>query len=80
MITVFFFASAKEAAGVSVRTFDYAGPLTLHQLSGALCREYPSLAPLMPSLRYAVNQTITDLSSLIADGDEIAVLPPVSGG
>jgi MoaE-MoaD fusion protein len=80
MITVLFFAAARDAAGASARTFDAALPMTVRELSDILCREYPQLSALMPSIRFAVNQTVADHASIIADGDEVAVLPPVSGG
>ncbi|HLP14628.1 MAG TPA: MoaD/ThiS family protein, partial [Bacteroidota bacterium] len=76
MITVLFFASAKEAAGVSSRTFDVSVPMSVGQFAEMLSREFPPLHALMPSIRFAVNRTITDSSGMISDGDEIAVLPP----
>ncbi len=80
MITILFFASAKEAAGTASRTIDASPSLTLTELSTMLCREYPLLAPLMPSMRFAVNQSLAAGDRALADGDEVAVLPPVSGG
>jgi molybdopterin converting factor subunit 1 len=80
MITVLFFAAARDATGVSARTLDARQPMTVREFSDLLCRDYPLLSALMPSIRFAVNQTVADHASIIADGDEVAVLPPVSGG
>ena len=40
----------------------------------------PALAPGRPSLRFAVNGTYADPATTLADGDEVACIPPVSGG
>lgn len=40
----------------------------------------PELATLWPSVAVAVNQRYSNGSTLLQDGDEVALLPPVSGG
>lgn len=48
-----------------------------------IIRLHPSLEPIrehMKSLRVAVNQEFADFSTEVHNGDEIAFLPPVSGG
>lgn len=42
--------------------------------------QYPQLAPWLPHVRVAVNCEYTDAQGLITPGDEVALLPPVSGG
>ena len=46
----------------------------------ALAREFPAMAPLRPSIAVAVNAEYAKFEATVADGDEIAFLPPVSGG
>ena len=41
---------------------------------------FPQLKPRMDTLAYAVNQEIVDADYALSDGDELALLPPVSGG
>ena len=42
---------------------------------------YPALAPLLPYVRWAVNQRfVSELDYRLEDGDEAALIPPVSGG
>ena len=41
---------------------------------------WPSLAPGRPSLRFARNGEYVDPATPLADGDELAIIPPVSGG
>lgn len=45
-----------------------------------LAGRWPSLAPGRPSLRFARNGEYADPTTALADGDELAIIPPVSGG
>ncbi len=80
MVTVLFFAAAKDAVQASSRTYEFTRPLSIRDLSLRLQQDAPLLEPLLPFVRFAVNGTFVDAAFCIADGDEIAVLPPVSGG
>ncbi len=46
----------------------------------ALCREHPELTPLWPSLAVAVNGEFIDGGCPLKGGDEVLLLPPISGG
>ena len=46
----------------------------------AVVESVPALAPGRASLRFAVNGTYADPATTLADGDEVACIPPVSGG
>jgi molybdopterin converting factor small subunit len=46
----------------------------------ALCERFPALGGLNGSLRYAVNGIYADASHPVRQGDELALIPPVSGG
>ena len=80
MITVLYFAGARDAAGTQSRMYDYRGPSTLRELTVRLLTDAPGLASLLPHVRFAANGHFIDDAYTIADGDEIAVIPPVSGG
>jgi molybdopterin synthase catalytic subunit len=79
-VQVLFFAQARERAGVAT------APLVLPQGSrvrdalDALARAHPELAPLRPHLAVAVDGTLARADDALADGAELALLPPVSGG
>jgi molybdopterin converting factor small subunit len=45
-----------------------------------LVQDYPAMADYRPSLSCAVNAEYARFKTAISDGDEIAFLPPVSGG
>jgi molybdopterin synthase catalytic subunit len=59
---------------------ELAGPATVATLLEALRLQHPSLAPYTGSLAVAVNQNFASSSTPLKESDEIALLPPVSGG
>lgn len=79
MITIRLFAAAAAATGQRHMTGDWAG-LTPAQLLTGLTKDYPSLAPLAPALAVAVNREYVQADHILKDGDEVALIPPVSGG
>lgn len=79
-IEVLLFAGLKEAAGaerVAVQIEDGASVGALLQACG---EQHPTLAKWLPYVRVAVNCTYAAHERHVQDGDEIAFLPPVSGG
>lgn len=80
LVTVLFFASAREAAGARSASFGSAGR-TIAQLSGALVSTYgPELERVLTTCAIWVNGEPAPPSYVLRAGDEVAVLPPVSGG
>ncbi|MDE2644520.1 MAG: MoaD/ThiS family protein [Bacteroidota bacterium] len=54
--------------------------ITVSEFLDLACQEYPVMAPYRSVMRLAVNQTYSQDSSIIQNGDEIAIITPVSGG
>ena len=54
--------------------------ITVSEFLDLACEQYPAMAPYRSVMRLAVNQTYSQDSSIIQDGDEIAIITPVSGG
>lgn len=79
MVTVKLFAAAAQAVGARQVQGDWAG-LTAAQLLEHLQMAYPGLAKLSASLAVAINREYTDSDRVIQEGDEVALIPPVSGG
>ena len=75
------FAGAREAAGVAEAqlTFEEA-ELDTAALLVKLEAAYPKLAELLPRCALACNGEYADGVQPLSDGDEVAVIPPVSGG
>ena len=55
-------------------------PATVGDLWHSLRQQYPALAPFEGAIAVAVNQSFASLSTPLAPGDQVALLPPVSGG
>jgi molybdopterin converting factor subunit 1 len=79
-VQVLFFAQAREAAGVSQRELTLDDGARVEDAVAVLGCEHPALAPLWPGLAIAVSGRLARRDASLADGDEVALLPPVSGG
>ncbi|HEX8237356.1 MAG TPA: MoaD/ThiS family protein [Abditibacteriaceae bacterium] len=84
-IPVLLFAGLKEAAGADLITVrvpqtSSTAKVTLDLFLTCCCRQYPKLEPWMPYVKVAVNCEYSQREKIISADDEIALLPPVSGG
>jgi molybdopterin converting factor subunit 1 len=79
-VRVLFFAGARERIGAVEIAFDISPGERLGSFLDTLCARYPSLATLRASSFVAVNQMYAGPETLLHDGDEVAWIPPVSGG
>ena len=80
-LEVLLFAAAKEAAGESSIVVDVPKPPTAADVIAAIGERLPQLAGLLPSCRLAVDCGYVAPQAIL-DGDfqEVALIPPVSGG
>ena len=74
------FARLSELAGAREVEVEVGEGLTAAEVYRALCGEYPALGGLNGSVRYAVNGEYADAGHPVGEGDEVALIPPVSGG
>ena len=74
------FASAREIVGQRELMLEVPEGTCGSGLLRLLVSDHPRLAGLVPSLKLAVNQEYADADRVLADGDEVALIPPVSGG
>jgi sulfur-carrier protein len=79
-VTVRLFARLKDIAGADELRRDLGQATTVRDVWDLLVAEWPALAPYAASLSCAVNAQYARMHSAVSDGDEIAFLPPVSGG
>ncbi len=80
VVSVRLFAGAAEAAGVRVHEMSIEQGASVDTLFDCLAGEFPVLAAMKDSLRFAVNQEFVEVDQSLWHGDELAVIPPVSGG
>jgi molybdopterin converting factor subunit 1 len=79
-VDVLFFALARERAGVERLAVELPDDATVADLWRRLAELVPSLAPVLPTCRAAVDETFAPTTTALRDGATVAVLPPVSGG
>src|SRR5229473_831111 len=74
------FARLREQAGTDAATVEVRAGATVDDVYDALQKLHPALDPNRESVRAAVNQEFADWDVIVAAGDEVAFIPPVSGG
>jgi molybdopterin synthase catalytic subunit len=79
-ITVLLFGALREAAGAKELQTALADGASVAELRRVLFEAQPALVALAGRLRIAVNREFASDDRVLADGDEVALLPPVSGG
>src|SRR5713226_4419342 len=79
-VRVLFFGAARDAAGLEELELSLSSQSNVASAFARLLVDYPALARFGNSLLLAVNQEYASADREISDGDELAVLPPVSGG
>ncbi len=78
-VRVRMFASAREVFGFELRDVPVTDP-SLEGLKTWLRSEFPSAQGILSSCRFAVNMEYARGDAELKEGDEVAVIPPVSGG
>jgi molybdopterin converting factor subunit 1 len=79
-VTVKLFARLREVAGVGKLERELADGTTVTDLLNSLYAEFPPMADLAMRTIISVNHEFVAPDSLLRDGDEVAIFPPVSGG
>jgi molybdopterin converting factor subunit 1 len=79
-VRVRLFAVQRELAGTRQVTVDLVDGADVEAAWTALTAAYPVLAPGRASMRFARNGEYADPTTILVDGDEVAMIPPVSGG
>ena len=74
------FGAAADRAGTREVELPAQGGETLRELWPLLVERHPDLVPMRDTLAFAVNGEYARMDAGISSGDEVAVLPPVSGG
>jgi molybdopterin converting factor subunit 1 len=77
---VLFFAQLKEVTGCEAVELPLPSPSDGDQLWGRLLEQFPGLASHRPNVRLARNWEYAAPDAVFADDDEVALIPPVSGG
>jgi molybdopterin converting factor subunit 1 len=79
-VTVRLFARLRDIAGAAELARDVGAGATIGSVWRQLVEEFPDLAGYERSISTAVNADYARMDHAVQDGDEVAFLPPVSGG
>ncbi len=79
-VKVLFFGRVRELTGIKQEDEEVREGATLGDLLEGYIQRFPQLAGFRASLVASRNQEFAAWDTRIAGGDEIAFLPPVSGG
>jgi sulfur-carrier protein len=82
MITIKYFASLKSIAEKEEDIINIENPISLDQLSDIISKTAPKIGAVIreKKVMISVNQEMASADTIIHDGDEVAFLPPFSGG
>ena len=79
-ITVLYFAILRERARRERESVTLADGSDVAAARAAIARLHPEVTALLPIVQTAVNRTLVAERHALADGDELALIPPVAGG
>jgi len=79
-VTVRLFARLRDLAGSGELVRDVPSPATVQTVWRGLVADMPALGEYERTMSVAVNADYSKMSATVGEGDEVAFLPPVSGG
>jgi molybdopterin converting factor small subunit len=79
-ITVKLFALMREKAGTDTILLEVPTGAPVTQALVTLVCQYPTLEPYMANTRFSLHMDFVDPETTLAEGDELVLIPPVSGG
>jgi sulfur-carrier protein len=79
-VTVKLFAAYQEAYGVPELTLELPEGTTVSQVCDRLISEHAELEQWRNLTRFGVNLQFSEANTVLQDGDEVVMIPPVSGG
>lgn len=79
-VTIRLFARLRDLAGSGELVREVPEPATVHTVWRTLVAEMPGIQEYERVMSVAVNADYARMSAAVSDGDEVAFLPPVSGG
>lgn len=80
-VTLLYFAAVRELVGRSEEAIELAPSVrAIDALARSLEERHPALRGRLGQVRFAVNEELVSLDHALADGDVVAVIPPVAGG
>ncbi len=79
-IKVLLFATLRDRAGSKSLELEIPDGTTVQGLKEQIAHQYPTLSEAMKTVLISINREYAFDESIVADGAEVAMFPPVSGG
>lgn len=79
-VTVKLFAAYQEAYGVSDLILELPPQTSVVDVRDRLIQEHPELSRWRDLTRFGINLQFVEPDTILEDGDEVVLIPPVSGG
>lgn len=79
-LTVLYFAAVRDLVGLEAETMSVEAGTTVADLAGMLEAKHAALTGAWSSVRFARNEEFVGRDERLADGDVVALIPPVAGG
>ncbi|PPS44211.1 MoaD/ThiS family protein [Chroococcidiopsis sp. TS-821] len=79
-VTVKLFAAYQEACGTSELILEFPQGTPVVEVRDRLIQEHPELNQWRDITRFGINLQFVEPETLLNDGDEVVLIPPVSGG
>jgi molybdopterin converting factor subunit 1 len=79
-VTIRLFARLRDLAGAGELVRDVEAPATVQSVWDGLVAELPAVAEYERTMSVAINADYARMGDAVHEGDEVAFLPPVSGG
>ncbi len=79
-ITIIYFASVKDVTGIRMESMDISNDTSIREILSKILIFYPKLKSMLNIIQVSVNYKVVDFNTVLKDGDEVALLPPISGG
>lgn len=80
IVRVKLFAAFRQVARQDEMALDLPAGSTVDDVRQALARSVPALAELARHARFAIDQHYAGPDTVVQEGDDVACIPPVSGG
>jgi len=79
-VKILFFATLRDRAGTKSLDIEIPEGTTVQGLKDQIARDYPNLKQSMEAVLISINREYAFDEAVVADGSEVAMFPPVSGG
>jgi len=80
ILRVLYFGIVRERLGIREEALELEEGASVKEMLETLASRHPSFAAGVRSVRVARNEEYVDSTTMLSDNDEVAIIPPVSGG